>query len=336
MDDGQIPKVGDVTSYDEANQHCERDRERAACDQWQRQRREMTNLNRAVAAVALAVAILSIGNWCSSASPDAASGEVAASTAADGAQERLRTGVAQPQPSIGTTPLTTSATAPAALSLSERVRALSASGDPRDAFTGYHILSQCRAAKEEERQYQQTRQAERDPDRTALVQAGIVGAKAIENACGDLQPWDFRDRLALVERAAEAGVPMAAVRFAGEGPWGDEQALYTRWDDPLVQEWRKKAAGLLQLAASKGDVTALNSLQAQYEDGAGLIAERNPELALRYAVAKHIVHQAQTGKPILGAKRELADMAAMVSTDVAARAQADGEAMAKEILGGKK
>lgn len=220
-------------------------------------------------------------------------------------------------------------------SLSAKVKELSASTDARDAFTAYHILSQCKSARDEEWRYQQTRQAERDPQRAALVQAGVVGSKAVEQACGDLQDGDFKARLALVERAAERGVPMAALRLATEGPWGDQQALYTRWEDPLVQEWRAKVIRLIEMAARKGDVMALGSIQAQYEDGLGLIEEKDPERALQYAVAKHIVYEAQTGRTIWGAKRELEEMTAAVSPEVAMRARSAGEKLAKEALAGK-
>jgi hypothetical protein len=223
----------------------------------------------------------------------------------------------------------------ATISLAAKLKELAASPEPRDAFTAFHILRQCKYARDEERRYQMTPHAERDPDRATLINAGVVGAKFIEQSCGDLKEADFRDRIALLERAAEAGVPMAALRFGAEGPWGDEQALYTRWDDPLVQEWRIKVIRLTHLAASKGDVSALSSLQAQYEDGAGLIAEKNSELALQYAVAKHIVHEAQTGRKIVGAKWELEQMTAAVAPEVAARARSAGEKLAKEALGGK-
>jgi hypothetical protein len=219
--------------------------------------------------------------------------------------------------------------------LSAKVKALAASSEPRDAFTAFHILSQCKLARDEERQYQLTKQSERDPERAWLVQAGVVGAKAIEKACGDLDESDFRDRIVLVERAAEAGVPMAAIRLANEGPWGDESALHTRWDDPVVQEWRQKVIRLTHLAARKGDVASLSSLQAQYEDGAGLIAEKNPELALQFAVAKHMVYEAQTGRKMIGAKRELEDMTAALTADAAARARSAGELLAKEATGGR-
>lgn len=223
-----------------------------------------------------------------------------------------------------------------AASMSARVKVLSASSDPRDAFTAFHILSQCKWAREEQQQHQMKRLSEQDAGRAVLVEAGVVGEKAIERACGDLREGDFVGRLALVERAAEAGVPMAALRLANEGPWGDMQAAYTRWDDPLVQEWRARMIRLWTLAAKNGDVSTLNALQAQYETGAGLVAERNPELALQFAVAKHLVHEAQTGRKIVGAKGELAALAAVVSPDAALRARAAGESLAKEALGGKK
>lgn len=226
-------------------------------------------------------------------------------------------------------------TAEVTASLSDRVNKLPASSDPQDAFSAYEILRQCQSARDEERQHQQTREAERDPKRAVFAEAGVVGSKAVARACGDLRPSDFRNRLALVERAAEAGVPMAALRFAEEGPWGDIQSLYVRSDDPLVQQWRTKAVRLIQLAASKGDVTSLNSLQAQYEDGAGLVAEKNLELALRYAVAKHLVHEMQTGRKILGADRELADLRDALAPDVAARARLDGERIAREAFEGR-
>ena len=87
-------------------------------------------------------------------------------------------------------------------------------------------------------------------------------------------------------------------------------------------------------AKTMGDVAALNAIQAQYEDGAGLIAEKNPELPLQYAVAKHIVYEAQTGRKILGAQRELEHMTVAVSPEVATRARSAGETLAKEALGG--
>jgi hypothetical protein len=226
--------------------------------------------------------------------------------------------------------------ADAAISLSAKVKKLSASPEPRDAYTAFHILRQCKHARDEERQYQLTRRAEQDPDRALLINAGVVGEKFIKQSCGDLTEADFRDRLALVERAAEAGIPMAALYFSAEGPWGDTEALYSRWDDPLVQEWRARAIRLWHLAAQKGDVGALGAIQSNYETGEGLIAEKNSELALRYAVAKHIVHEAETGRAIVGAKRELDQMIAAVTSEAAAREKAAGEAMAKHILSGRK
>jgi hypothetical protein len=259
-------------------------------------------------------------------------------TAAKPATEARQASTSNAQASLPKLPPPVAVTkqADAAISLSAKVKELSASPEPRDAYTAFHILRQCKHARDEERQYQLTRRAEQDPERVLLINAGVVGEKFIKQSCGDLKDADFRDKIALVERAAEAGVPMAALYYSAEGPWGDTEALYSRWDDPLVQEWRAKAIRLWHLAAQKGDVTALNAIQSNYETGEGLIAERNSELALRYAVAKHIVHEAEAGRKIWGAKWELEQMTAAVTPEAAAREKAAGEAMAKEILSGRK
>jgi TPR repeat protein len=223
-----------------------------------------------------------------------------------------------------------------AISLSAQVKELSASASPKDAFSAYWILQQCRHARKSERDHQLTPQAQRSEDYDGLVSVGAAGPQFVARVCGDLTDSDFRNLLTLIERAAEAGEPMAALYFSSEGPWGDVEALYSRWDDPLVQEWRAKVIRLINFAARKGDVAALTALQNQYETGEGLIAEKNPDLALRYAVAKQIVHDAMTGRKLMYSKKELAELSAAVAPDAAVRERAAGEALAQEILAGRK
>jgi hypothetical protein len=251
------------------------------------------------------------------------------------------TRTAEPPPgAVGPTqttllPPAASGSAPAVASLSAKVKELAASKDPKDAFSAYWILQQCRHANRSEREHQLTRQADRSPDYEGRVSVGAAGPAFVVRDCGDLQDADFKNMLTLVERAAEAGVPMAALYYAEEGPWGDVDAVRSRWNDPLVQEWRAKVIRLWHLAASKGDVSALDALQSQYETGEGLIAERNAGLALRYAVAKQIVHEAITGREMPYSKKELSKMTAAVTPEVAARETAAGQTLAREALAGR-
>jgi hypothetical protein len=219
-------------------------------------------------------------------------------------------------------------------SLSTEVKLLSSSTNSADAFKAFELLSYCKWAQEDEKRFQNTKLAERSADRLAERDAGTSGPQRIAQLCGDLTPADFTNRLALLERAAEAAVPMAAVRFSSEGPFGDYDALYHRWNDPAVQEWRAKTIRLLNLAAEKGDVSALASIAAQYETGSGLIAERNPELALKYTVAKQVVYEAQTGRKQFASKWEIDNMSAKLSPDDALKARAEGQGLAKTILKG--
>jgi hypothetical protein len=301
--------------------------------QWER----VTRRHRIYAVVTLALLVL-IATYLGSgpntadsspagAAPGSGGAPVSGSTAS---QEADRPSPPTPQSANGA-----SQTLQAQTGLSVRVAQLAASQNPQDALTAYHVLAQCRWAKQEQQQYNSRVGADQDPNRPALVEQGVVGPAAIARLCGDLSNQDIAGRIALVEHAAAAAVPMAALRFAEEGPWGDSSALYTRWDDPLVQEWRAKAIRYLHLAAERGDVDSITSLQRQYETGEGLIGRRDAALALQFAVAKSIVFRATTGRPGIATDRELVELSSELDPEVAARARNAGEEFAKIALSGR-
>ena len=111
-----------------------------------------------------------------------------------------------------------------------RVERLTASGDPSDAYRAFRLIEQC------------------------------VRARESDAACRGIGAAQRRDRLALLEKAARAGVPGAASAWAGAGPFGDKSALTQRPDDPLVAEWVRDAVEMIRAAAGRNDVAAITQL----------------------------------------------------------------------------
>lgn len=194
----------------------------------------------------------------------------------------------------------------------EKVQELVATGRAEDAFRAYGLLAECRWAREELGRARGLRRTELDEVTRLRLDSGEL-ARASEAACGDLTDSHIGQRIAYLEKAASAGVPMAAVRLAAEGPWGDETALRTRPNDPLVLEWRLRVDELIRASARKGDLMALSSLSTQYGTGVGIIGEFDPVKALIYATAFHAVYEAKEGRPSLGKDREISRLAELVS-----------------------
>lgn len=90
--------------------------------------------------------------------------------------------------------------------------------------------------------------------------------------------------------AARAGVDGAAIKMAGEGPFGDPGALLVRPDDPLVREWKKEVVALLDRAADDGDLDVLEYIAFQYANGDALF-DKHPALAYRYGVATGLIYR---------------------------------------------
>jgi TPR repeat protein len=219
--------------------------------------------------------------------------------------------------------------------LSAKFRQLVDLGRPADAFMAYQILSGCESVRLRERIYRDTKPRERNAGVVAEMESGHF-AKVKGYLCGDLTDSDLNknQRLTLIEKAAEGLVPMAFMYYAGEGPGGDPDALLTRWKDPAVQEWRAKVIQLTLAAAEKGDVAALAELANQYETGEGLIAERNPSLAIQYSVAAGSVYGAQhDNKKLAGVDKRIKDMSARLSPEQIEQAKVAGQKLASQALG---
>ena len=161
-------------------------------------------------------------------------------------------------------------------SLAERIDKLIATASPDAAYDAFLLVSDCLFFQEHGQlafyEFPNTREmsATEKQDETEL--------------CSGMTERIKTSRLDHLATAAKAGVPGAAIRFLLEGPFGDNSALQTRPDDPLVQEWKKLAASQLRAQANQGNLGSLDFAYAQYAYGSDAIA-KDPALALTYALA---------------------------------------------------
>lgn len=163
----------------------------------------------------------------------------------------------------------------------EREAALARRGNASAALAAYTVAAKCRWARvrQQLRAEQRTSNSEKQP----LEVAGRAGDKELLNYCRDLAEHQLNDRLTLLEIALREGVPGAAVMFFKEGPNGDLTALAQRPNDPLVSEWKRRAADALEKSAMNGDLEALATLGASYQFGQ--LTEPELEKALTLEVA---------------------------------------------------
>lgn len=222
----------------------------------------------------------------------------------------------------------------AELTRKQKFEVLAISGDPADNFKAYVILNECTMSRDEKQRTLMTRPADLDNRQKSLIQSAGIDS-AIATSCGDLDIADFARRLPLLEKAAEAGIEMAAIRLTTEGPWGDPSALTSRGNDPLVIEWRARMESLIRRAAEKGDLMAIFSLSEQYSTGIGVAAKIDNELALTYATAFHTIYEAKHGRPAEGKFITIKHLRQRLETETANRAQDAGLRLAQKIRGEK-
>jgi len=220
------------------------------------------------------------------------------------------------------------------LTRKQKFEVLANSGDPAENFKAYVILTECTMSRDERQRTLMTRPADLDNRQKSLIQSGSIDS-AIATSCGDLNISDFARRLPLLEKAAEAGIEMAAIRLTTEGPWGDPSALSSRGNDPLVIEWRTRMESLIRRAAEKGDLMAIFSLSEQYSTGIGVAARIDNELALTYAAAFHSIYEANHEKPAEGKLVTIKHLRERLETEAANRAQDAGLRLAQRIKGEK-
>ena len=186
-------------------------------------------------------------------------------------------------------PLPAGPTAVLAPTLSEQVDRLIASHDPKDAMAAYQLLADCATFN-------------RDGDRLVFgtrnrdgTLPGFRNLNAAEKArdarlCPGMTERMRLSRIDYLAIAARAGVDGAAIKMAGEGPFGDPGALLVRPDDPLVREWKNEVVALLERAADDGDLDVLEYIAFQYANGNALF-DKHPALAYRYGVATGLIYR---------------------------------------------
>ncbi len=219
-------------------------------------------------------------------------------------------------------------------SRSVEISKLVESKSPVDAFRAYTIILGCKIAREEELAASLTKSADRDAQTVSRIVNGDF-QKSTAAACGDIDNRLIAKRLDYLEIAANAGVPMAALRLASEGPWGDLNALKDRANDPSVLDWRRRVSQLIEHAAENGDAMSIGSLVNQYSSGAGIIGQVNYAHALKYAVAQRIVYEKQNNRPLYGIASIISELTSHVSAEDAVKATEAGVALANKALGGK-
>lgn len=233
---------------------------------------------------------------------------------------------ARPKSKAASSPEVTSNPSPAKASLGRvhELDGLVAKGTPADSLMAWELLKACHQAQETLRFAAANSEQNAYEGRAKELADGTLKARAAE-ACGDLTLQHLARRLPLLERAAEAGVPKAAILLGREGPWGDPSAMYTRWDDPAVAAWRDRILELTKLAAAKGDSDALRTLGWAYRDGSGLTGAPNAAAALEYLTAYHAIAEKRLGRPVGSYKPlEIEALAKQLPADQAEEARMAG------------
>lgn len=166
-------------------------------------------------------------------------------------------------------------------SVAAEVERLARSADVRDAMLAYSLVDRCIRAREAEAAIASL---PRTPENQEIRHELAASPARASEVCRGLSSAQIAGRLSLLERAASAGVPGAAVALAEEGPFGDRSALEQRPDDPLVVDWKRHVVELMQAAAHFGDRASMVALSTAFQGGG--LAEREPQQALAYWIAQ--------------------------------------------------
>jgi hypothetical protein len=205
------------------------------------------------------------------------------------------------------------AASPAVLtaSLAEQVDALVATRDPQKTYEAYRLLADCISFN-------------RDGDRLIFEaeeglqhknDGALPGFRTMTEPekrrdavlCATMTERMRQSRIDYLAFAARAGIPVAAIQQASEGPFGDRSALKTRPNDPLVQAWKAQVQEqLARIAEEQADVGVLSYLSAMRSVG-DEVFDKDPALAYRYGVAMALIMQELVGPDNETAKLYRAD-----------------------------
>ena len=162
------------------------------------------------------------------------------------------------------------------VSLSDQVDRLIATHDPKDAYAAFLLIDGCITFQKfgfvPYFGFPHVREMTDDE----------IDQK--EKLCRGLTERMRTSRLDYLTFAAKNKVDAADVSYFQAGPFGDNSALKTRPNDPLVLEWKKQAIEQLANRANDGDYSSLSVLEREYTESTG-VAEKNPLLAFTYASA---------------------------------------------------
>lgn len=198
-----------------------------------------------------------------------------------------------------------------------------AMGTPTALQDAYRLVADCRRS----RQLAATSAALRPHDDKALRDMLDAETTRLSHACDDITGEMEHQRLALLERAAAAGVRDAAVELLSEGYLGDPLAAVQRREDPGVRAWTRRALDYLETASLRGDRNAIVTLAILY-DNENSLTGRQPVQALKYLTAA----QAMLDRPLRAAEHaQLARLVAQLSPQQAAAAQEAGRRLALEV-----
>lgn len=207
-------------------------------------------------AIALVALLAAVMLWTLRAPPAAAS--TPAPTVAPAAPPAAVASIAR-APVIASMPTLAAPSAPAAstpASFAAQVDAWTRTGKPSDAMQAYEILFRCLLAR---RRAHDPTQPQDDP---------AIAAPAV---CGDLRSDQVQGRLALLEKAARAGVKGAADDFIQEGPSGNGAMvdLGTRDTTPPTAEWLARRDDYIARALANCDTglaSYLGMTQRNHDD----------------------------------------------------------------------
>jgi len=168
----------------------------------------------------------------------------------------------------------------------DKIATLSSSFNANDRFEAYQLAYRCWTLKLFETQIRNTVQAERADVHPELDQ--------YRGACDGVSDAQLAIRYENLKVAVASNIPGAAHQYLAEGPFGDNDALTQRPEDPLVVQWKEQVVAGLKLAAEAGDRVSLIDLMQIYDSG--VIAPRDPVQSLTYLMVEDKI-ATQSGHP---------------------------------------
>lgn len=218
--------------------------------------------------------------------------------------------------------LAEAASRPEAVSLSRQVQQLVAAGTPAASFQAYQLLARCERAR---------RVAEQLPQATLpATRAWMEKEEKPDTACGDISPGQTASRLQYAERAAQAGVPGAAMAFLQEGPYGDEMLNATAQpEQPAVRDWMVRSRAYVKLAADNGDLAAISNMSNHHD-----FSDPQPALALRYYAAQiEMTRQRLDARSLATVQQTFARLQRGLPQPVIDAEMQAGQALARQHMG---